>query len=65
LDAYEVDILRSEGKLRVCAKSGFKLMNLYVDYNYTLAKIGVKLVALANKLKSPNFFVLMSLRRQL
>jgi hypothetical protein len=33
LDAYKVDILCSEGKLKVCANSGFKLVNLYVDYN--------------------------------
>ncbi len=29
LDAYKIDIFHSEGKLRVCASSGFKLMNLH------------------------------------
>ncbi len=56
MDAYEVDILHSKGKLKFCAKNGFKLMNLYVDYNYTLAKIKMNLVVLANKLNSLNFF---------
>ncbi len=65
LDAYKIDILHNEGKLIVCANSGFKLMNLYVDYNYTLEEMGVNLVALVSKLKSPNFLVLMSLERRL
>ncbi len=64
LDAYEVNILYSEGKLKVCANSGFKLVNLYVDYNYTLVEMGMNLVALASKLESPSFLVLMSLKRQ-
>jgi hypothetical protein len=37
LDAYKVYILRNGGRLKVCAKSGSKLMNLNVDYNYALA----------------------------
>jgi hypothetical protein len=37
-------------------------VNLDVDYNYALAKVGINLVVLANKLKSPSFFVLMSLK---
>ncbi len=65
LDDYKIDILRSEGKLRVCAKSGFKLMNSYVDYNYTLEEMEVNLVVLASKLKLPNFLVLVFLRRRL
>jgi hypothetical protein len=48
--------------LRVCAKRGFKLMNLVTDYNFALAKMGVNLVALASELESRIFLILMSLR---
>ncbi len=36
LDAYQVYILHSGGRLKVCAKSGYKLMNLNAYYNYTM-----------------------------
>jgi len=62
LDAYEVDILHNKGKLKVCAKSGSKLLNLDINYNSTLAKMGVNLVVLASELKSPSFLILMFLR---
>jgi hypothetical protein len=52
LDAYEVDILQSKSKLRVHAKSGYKLMNLDADYNFMLAKMGVNLVEFPNVLPS-------------
>jgi hypothetical protein len=55
LDVYEIDILHNEGRLKVHAKSGSKLMNLYVDNNFALAKMGVNLVALASELKFPKF----------
>ncbi len=38
LDAYKIDILHSRGRLSICAKCNFKLMNLDVNYNYALAK---------------------------
>jgi hypothetical protein len=37
LDAYKVYILHNGGRLKVHAKSGFKLMNLNVNYNFALA----------------------------
>ncbi len=55
LGAYKVDIFHSEDKLKVHTKSGFKLMNLDVDYNYALAFMGVNLVALASELELSNF----------
>jgi hypothetical protein len=61
-DAYEVDIFHNKGRLRVRAKCGFKLVNLNVDYNFALAKMGVNLVALASELELPIFLILMSLR---
>jgi len=45
LDAYKIDILHNEGRLRVCAKCGSKLMNLDANYNYALAKMKMNLVA--------------------
>ncbi len=57
LDAYEVDILCSGGKLRIHAKCGSKLVNLNVDYNSALTKMGVKLVALASELESLSFWI--------
>ncbi len=57
LDAYEVDILCSEDKLRVHTKSGFKLVNLNVDYDYALVFIGVNLVALVSELELFSFFI--------
>jgi hypothetical protein len=62
LDAYEVDILRSKGKLKIHAKYVFKLMNLNLNYNSTLAKMGMNLVTLASELELFNFLVLMFLR---
>jgi hypothetical protein len=62
LDVYKVAIFRSGGKLKVCAKCGFKLMNLDVDYNLTLVKMGMNLIVLASESKSPSFLVLMSLK---
>jgi hypothetical protein len=58
VDAYKVNIFRNGSKLKVCAK----LVNLNVNYNYVLAKVGVNLVTLVNELKSSNFLVLMSLK---
>ncbi len=58
LDVYEIDILHNKGRLKVCAKCGFKLMCLNVDYNFALAKMGMNLVALTNELESPFFFVM-------
>jgi len=37
-------------KLKIHSKIGFKLVDLDVEYNFTLAKVGVNLVALANEL---------------
>jgi hypothetical protein len=48
--------------LKVHAKSGSKLVNLYVDYNFTLEEMGVNLVALASELELPNFSILMPLK---
>jgi hypothetical protein len=62
LDAYKVDILHNEGRLKVHAKSGFKLMNLCADYNFALVKMGVNLVTLVSELKSLNCLILMFLR---
>ncbi len=62
LDAYKVNILHIWGKLKVHAKSGSKLVNLYVDYNFTLEEMGVNLVALASELELPNFSILMPLK---
>jgi hypothetical protein len=62
LDAYEVDILRSKDKLKVCTKSGFKLMNLNVDYNYALVFMGMNLVVLASELELSSFLIVMSSR---
>jgi hypothetical protein len=56
LDAYKVDILHNEGRLRVYAKCGFKLMNLDAMYNFALVEMGVNLVALDSELKSFSFF---------
>jgi hypothetical protein len=50
LDAYKVNIFHNGGKLKVCAKCGFKLVNLDVDYNFALAKMGVNLVTLVSEL---------------
>ncbi len=46
----------------ICAKVGFRLMNLNVDYNFKLAKMGVNFVALVTELGSPSFPIFMSLR---
>jgi hypothetical protein len=48
--------------LKVCAKIGFKLMNLDAKYSYVLVEVGVNLVALVNELKLFSFLVLMSLK---
>ncbi len=55
MDAYKVDNLCSENKLKVHTKVGFKLVNLDVEYNFMLAKIGINLVALA-RIKISSFF---------
>jgi hypothetical protein len=62
LVVYEIDIFNNESKMKVHAKIGFKLLNLDVEYNYTLGKVVVNLVVLAKELKLPSFVVLMSLR---
>ncbi len=61
LDAYKVDIFYNKSKLGICAKIGFRLVNLNVDYNSTLEKMGVNFVALVSELESPSFLILMSL----
>jgi hypothetical protein len=61
LDAYKVNILHNDSKLRVRAKCGFNLLNLDVDYNFASVEMGVNLVALVSELKSFSFLVLMSL----
>jgi hypothetical protein len=48
--------------LKISVKVGFKIINLNVNYNSTLIKVGINLVALTNELKSFNFLVLMSLK---
>jgi hypothetical protein len=50
LDAYKVDILCNENKLKIWAKVSSKLVNLDAEYNYMLAKVGINLVALTNEL---------------
>jgi hypothetical protein len=62
LNAYGVDILLNGSKLKVCANNNSKLMNLDVDYNFALAKMGMNLVALVSELESPSFLILMFLR---
>jgi hypothetical protein len=65
LDAYKIykiNIFCSGRKLKLYAKCGSKLMNLNVDYNSILAKMGVILVALTGELESPSFLILMYLR---
>jgi hypothetical protein len=62
LDAYKINIFYNRSKLKVYAKISSKLVDLDVEYNFTLAKMGVKLVALANELKLSSFLVLMSLK---
>jgi hypothetical protein len=48
--------------VRVHAKIGFKLLNLDVEYNFTLAKVAVNFVVLVKKLKLSSFVILMSLK---
>jgi hypothetical protein len=55
LDAYEVDIFYSKGRLKFRAKSGYKLVNLNAYFNFALAKMGVNLVALTSELELPSF----------
>ncbi len=62
MDAYKVDIFYNEGKLKVHAKVGFKLLNLFANYNFVLAKVRIDLVALASELESFHFLVFMFLR---
>jgi hypothetical protein len=62
LDAYEVNILHSEGWLNVCANNGFKLLNLNANYNSALTKMGLNLVTLASEFESPSFLILLFLR---
>ncbi len=56
-DAYKIDIFHNKSRLEVYAKCGYKLMNLYANYNYALAKMGMNLVALAIELKLNSFFI--------
>jgi hypothetical protein len=60
LDAYKINILHNRGKLKVHANNGYKLMNLDVDYNFALAKMG-NLVVLTSELESLNFLIFISL----
>ncbi len=62
MDAYKVNIFCNGGKLRVCAKCGFKLVNLNVHCNFALTKMVMNLIVLASELKLLNFMVLMSLK---
>jgi hypothetical protein len=62
LNAYKINIFYNRRKLRVYAKISSKLVNLDVEYNFTLGKMRVNLVVLANELKLSNFLVLMSLK---
>jgi hypothetical protein len=55
LNVYKIDILHNEGRLRICAKCGSKLVNLNANHNYALAKMGMNLVALAIELKLFSF----------
>ncbi len=49
--------------MKVHSKVGFKLMNLYVDYNFVLAKIGINLVTLVKELNQLfSFVILMTLK---
>ncbi len=51
-----------QSKLKVCAKNGSKLVNLNVDYNFTLVEMGLNLIVLASELKSLDFLILMYLK---
>jgi hypothetical protein len=62
LDAYKIDIFYNKSKLGICAKVGFRLMNLNVDYSSTLAEMRINFVALVSELESPSFLILMSLK---
>ncbi len=59
-DAYKINILHDRGKLKVHANNGYKLMNLDVDYNLALVKMG-NLVVLTSELESLNFLIFISL----
>jgi len=41
LNVYKVNILHNGSKLRVHAKVGFKFVNLDLEYNVALTKVGV------------------------
>jgi len=56
LDAYKIDILRNENKIKACTKVGFKLVNSDMDYKWALVDIILNLVAFLN-LKPTRFFV--------
>jgi hypothetical protein len=62
LDAYKVNIFDNEGKLRFCAKNGYKLMNLDAIYNCASTKMGVNLVALISELELLSFLIFMLLK---
>jgi hypothetical protein len=62
LDAYEVNILHSRGKLKVRAKNDSKLMNLNENYNFALAEMGVNSVTSTSELESLCFLILMFLK---
>jgi hypothetical protein len=59
LDAYKINIFCNKGKLIICAKNGYKLMNINAIYNFALAKMGMDLVALINELESFSFLIFM------
>jgi hypothetical protein len=54
--AYKVNCLRIGRKVRICAKIDFMLVNLNVEYNFVLRKVGINLVVLANELKLHSFW---------
>ncbi len=56
MDAYKVNILCSGSKVKICAKVNFMLVNLNVEYNFVLMKVGFNLVVLANELKLHSFW---------
>jgi hypothetical protein len=54
--AYKVNCLRIGRKVRICAKIDFMLVNLNVEYNFVLRKVGINLAVLVNELKLHSFW---------
>ncbi len=52
LDADKINIFHNKGELKIRAKIGSKLVNLNLDYNYALAKVGITLVVLVSKFRA-------------